>query len=159
MAAAVPFLQIAGTVISVAGHLQSGRAANATAKYNARVAERNAVIARQQAGAAEAAHRRDVSRRMGSIRAGFGASGVTLEGTPLEVLEDSAAMAELDALNIRYQGELRAIGFKDEAVLARAGGKQALTESRFRAASALFSGAGKMFTPSGKPKKKDDLEP
>ena len=47
-------------------------------------------------------------RQIGSIRAGVSKSGATMAGTPLAVLSESAANAEIDALNTRYSGQREA---------------------------------------------------
>lgn len=139
------WLQIAATVISAVGAISQAVSARNAAKYNAAVAERNAVISRQQAAANEAAQRRDAFRAMGRIRAGYGAAGVATEGTPLDVLEDSAAEAELDALNIRYKGEIAAMGYESEAQLQKTRAKSALVTGVFNAGSALLSGGAQYY--------------
>lgn len=136
-------LAIAGTVMSVMGALQQGKAASNAAKFNASVADRNALIARQQAEEDVNRQRRDTRRRMGSIRARFGASGVDLAGSPLDVIEDSAAEAELDALTIQHQGELKAQGFDINASMSRTRAKTERQAGFMRAGTALLSGASK----------------
>lgn len=145
MAAAVPFLPLISAGVTAVGALMSASAASNAAKYNAAVAERNAKIARQQAAAEEERSRLDAMRKLGSIRAGYGASGVAMEGTPLKVLEDSAMEAELDALTIRYNGELKAMGFESDAALERKRASSAMTTGIFKAGSALLTGAGKTY--------------
>jgi hypothetical protein len=51
--------------------------------------------------------RRNKQKALGDIRASFGASGVTLEGSPLDVLADSTAMATLDILNSKFNTEMK----------------------------------------------------
>lgn len=91
----------------------------AGAEYNARIQRENAKIARQQA-AAEAERIQMMSRKVqGAARAAYGASGVALEGSPMEVLRDSAIEAELDVLTAKYQGELSARNALHAAALER----------------------------------------
>lgn len=132
-------------VVSAVGMISQAQSAKSAANYNAAVAERNATVSRQQAAANEAAQRRENYRAMGRIRAGYGAAGVTPEGSPLDILESSAAEAELDALNTRYKGELTAIGYQDEATLQRSRASSAMTAGVLNAGSALLSGAGKSY--------------
>lgn len=145
------WVAIAAAVVSAVGALSQAASARSAAKYNASVAERNGVVARQQAAANEDAQRRHAYRALGRIRAGYGAAGVTVEGSPLEVLEDSAAEAELDALNIRYKGELTAMGYQSEAELQRARGKAAMTAGIFKAGTALLGGASAYYSAYGSP--------
>lgn len=144
------WLQIAAAVVGAIGSISQAQAAKNAANYNAQLAERNAVIARQQAAANEDAQRRHANRVLGRMRSGYGASGVTSEGSPLDVLEDSVAEAELDALNIRYQGELGAMGYQSEAAMQRTAGKNAMRQGYFRAAGSLL-GAGANYYAQGTP--------
>jgi hypothetical protein len=110
MADPVTWVYILGTAVAAGGAVYSANATRQTERYNRQVAERNATISRQQAAVSEAAARRDGRRALGKIEAGYGASGVVgNEGSALDVLEDSAIESELDALTIRYNGELAAM--------------------------------------------------
>lgn len=142
-------LLAASAAISAVGSIRQAQATAAAANYNAQVADRNATVARQQAAADEVRQRSVNSRRLGSIRAAYGASGVTMEGTPLEVLEDSAAQAELDALTIRYKGELAAIGANDEATLQRSRAKNARAEGNISAAGTLLRAGASYYSSGG----------
>ena len=124
-------LQIAGTAASVIGAIQGGKAENSSAQFNAD-------SARQEAASREAAQRTAAQRQLGSIRAGVSKSGATMEGTPLAVLSESAANAEIDALNTRYSGQR-------EAALYEARGRNAKTAGYMRAGTSLLSSAGKYF--------------
>jgi hypothetical protein len=88
---------------------------------------------------------------MGSIRAGYGASGVTMEGSPMEILEQSAMNAEMDRQNILYGGELKASGYESTAGLELMRGEHAVTSSYYNAGSALLSGAAKSGAFNSKP--------
>jgi len=124
-------LQIAGTAASVIGAIQGGKAENSAAQFNAD-------SARAEAQARETAQRTAAQRQLGSIRAGVSKSGATMEGTPLAVLSESAANAEIDALNTRYSGQR-------EAALYEARGRNAKTAGYMRAGTSLLSSAGKYF--------------
>lgn len=147
MAAALPFIMIGMSLIgSMQGAQQArsqGEAGAAAAAFNSAAATRNAGIARQQAADDAAAQRRTAVQTMGAMRAGYGASGVTLEGSPLEVLESSARNAELDNQMIRYKGELRAMGYEDTATLEDFSGGVALQAGEDKATGILIGGVGK----------------
>ena len=131
---------IIGTAFSAIGGIQQGKAASNAATYNAQIAERNAIIARQQAAADEQRQRRMGVLRLGAARAAYGEAGVELEGSPLDILEQSAAQEELDALTIRYKGELRGMGAESEAALNRAQAPSLLTQGYMKAGSAVLLG-------------------
>lgn len=138
--AAAGGLQIVGGAMGAIGALQQGAAAQQAGEYNARIAEQNALLSRQQAASEEQRQRLFAKKEIGSIRAAYGASGVT-GGSSLDVLAESAANAELDALNIRHGGEMRSQGYLAQARLDRMGGENARRSSRWMAASTLLGSA------------------
>ncbi len=143
MAANSGIFSAIGTAVSVIGMLQQGQQAKSAAEYNASVARQNATITQQQAAANAAAQQRKARMQLGTMRAGYGAAGIGLEGSPMDILEQSASMAELDRQNILYGGQLRAQGYSNTATLEDAAGENAETGSYLRAGSALLIGAGK----------------
>ncbi len=140
MAAAAPFLPYIVAGFQVVSALSQASAASSQANYNAQIADRNAGLAREQAARDAEAQQRHATQVLGAARAGFGASGVTSEGSPLDVLMNSASNAELDRQNILYKGELRAIGYSDTAALERSRAKAAEKEGLVGAASAIITG-------------------
>lgn len=145
-------------VMSAASALSSGQSQSSAAQYNAAVARNNAIVAQQNAqiaadqAAADARRQRDQAiKEKGKMRAAYGASGVTVEGSPLDVLEESALNAELDALITEYNGGLRARAYQNQAVaelntatLEDMRGEAALSGSYTSAAGSLFGGAAKV---------------
>jgi hypothetical protein len=134
-------MMVISTAVGAAGAVQSANAQKSAANYNAKIAEQNAVIAQQQTDADLAQQRRSSSKALGDMRAAFSASGVTWEGSPLDVLEDSVRQSELERQNIQYQGELRKRGYANDARLERARGQNAQTAGYMSATSTIFSGA------------------
>ena len=102
-------------VVGAVGAVQGANATAAAAEYNAKQSEADALVADQnrksamQTAALAAEDKRRENRRLiSSIRAGYGGSGLTMEGSPLDVLADSATEAELDAQRIEYEGQASA---------------------------------------------------
>ena len=126
-------LAVVGAIGSIAGGIGARRAGD----FNAAVARRDAEIARQRATREEADSRRRSQRILAAQRAGFSAAGVTLEGTPLLVEEESAGEAELDALTLRFGGRVEASRFEARARAAEFGGRAAFAKSLFGAAGAF----------------------
>ena len=126
-----PMLAVAGTVAQIGGALSQGKAAQSAANYNAQSAE-------MEAQSRETAQRAQAARQMGTMRAQIGKSGATSEGTPLMVLAESAANAEIDALNTRISGQR-------QSNLYRAQGANARRTSNIQAGTSLLSSAGKFF--------------
>lgn len=109
----------ASGAMNAIGAIHSGNSEAAAGEYNAQMAERNAALSRQQAAIEEQRTRTLAAKQIGNMRAGYGASGVAMDGSAIDVLSESAANAELDALTVRHGGEMRAQGFQNEALLDR----------------------------------------
>lgn len=149
MAALPIILGGAAAITQAMGAIQQGEAEAAASEYNAKLLEQNATQSRQQAAEEERRQRIFARKYLGSIRANTAASGLNLEGSALDVLEESAEMAELDALTIRHQGDTRAIGYQNEARLERFRAKNARTGSRYRAAGYLLEGGTRLAGAAG----------
>lgn len=122
-------LGFAGTAMQATALELQGRAAADTAKFNAETQ-------RQQGAAAERQTRSQAGRQMSSIRAGIAKSGVTFEGTPTMVLAESAANAEIDALNARWTTQR-------QAAITEFEGQAAKQAARLQAGATLISGAAR----------------
>lgn len=85
--------------------------------YQAQQNRYGATNAVQQAGQSEETQRRIADQQLGAARAGAAQSGVGLDGSAADVVQQSATNAELDALNIRYGGVLKAKAATDQADL------------------------------------------
>lgn len=137
-------LMAVGTLQGAASAARQGEAAKAAADFNAQVARRNAQIATQQAEADAARQKQVAFKKIGEMTAAYGASGVTLEGSPLDVLEESVRTAEQDRQNILYKGKLRAMGYESDADLYNLSGENALRTGQENATGILLSGGAKI---------------
>lgn len=140
--AAIPYVIAAVTAV---GAIQQAQAAKKAANYNAQLADENAKIARQQGDSHAAQIRRQSVLGLGDMRASFAANGVSLEGSALDVMADSAYQYELDKQNARYNAELKARGYSNEAQLQRARGESAMTAGYLKAGSSLIGAAGNAY--------------
>lgn len=119
--AAIPLLPlVAGLsgLTSFAGFLQQRAQGEATAQaadYNAKSLEQQAAATSLQAGAAEEAKRRETRAAFGKTRAAGAEFGLLESGSFADVYRQSAAAAEIDALNIRYEGEARRVGLLNQS--------------------------------------------
>lgn len=145
---------IAATIISAVtttvGAIQASKQAKKdaqVAEQNARIAigigERNAKSALDKAASEEARLREARRRQISAARAAFGSAGVTIEGTPLEVLADMARVAEDDALLIRHQGVVGAEDTRLEAFLTARRNRITAEDARSRAGQELIGGLGR----------------
>lgn len=136
---------LAGTAVSAVGAVQQGKAAKASADYNAAVAHNQAIAARQKAEFDAERERERVQRLLGAQRAGFAKGGVEIEGTPLLVMEDAAEQGELDVQAILYGGDIQSDNYQAEAGLRRMEGAQAKKAGMFGAGSTLLTGASSTY--------------
>lgn len=95
-------------LFGVGSYAMQAAAYNAQGQAVAEAAKFNAATQRMQGAAAERQIRTESGRQIRSIRARIAKSGVTFEGTPTTVLAESAANAEIDALNARWTAQRKA---------------------------------------------------
>lgn len=118
------------TGMGVFSAIQQGNAQSKQAKYQAEVARQNQQLAEEQASAERKqgydnmiAKRQETAKLIGRQRAAMGASGVTVgEGSTLDLMADTAAQGEMDAidaynkgLDAAYNTELQAHNFGAQA--------------------------------------------
>lgn len=114
---------VAGGVVGGVSSYQQGKQQQAYYNYQAQVAEENAKIAQsnaaleRQQGIEEARLQRiKTAQAIGSQQTAMAANGIDVtQGTALDVIEDTAAMGELDALQTRYNYERKAIQYEQQA--------------------------------------------
>ena len=134
-------MAIGSTVMGIAQAQAQARRDAGMARYNAAVARNQATAVRQRA-AIEEARRRDLTRRtLGRDAARFLTGGVAVEGSPLEVLGDTAAQGELDALTVRYGAVLDSQGAENRARLEDWHAQQAVRRGQQAVGTALLSAA------------------
>lgn len=119
---------IVGNVLSAYGSYSAGQ-------ENAGALTRQARVAREQAQRDEEAQRRSSRQQIGRLAAAFAETGGGLDEG---VLRQSTINAELDALNIRYGGEIRAAG-----LLTQAGAVK--RRARLGAVTKLLSAGGEAY--------------
>lgn len=154
MGAALPILSLVSTVVgagtSIIGGMQQAEAAKAEGKAvhdaeieNSKIAQQNKIVANQQrlidlATSEEDARDNETTNRrnLASIRAAMGASGTTMQGSPLDALTDVATVAARDIGRIRQEGRAR----NREGVLAILGYERDRVRAKKRAKYALEAG-------------------
>ena len=100
------------------GYSQSAQAASqaTAAEFNRDLALQNATTTSAQAGLREEQMRREARQVQGAQRAAVAESGTGFVGSNLDVLEQDAVTASLDALNTRYEGQLQSTGYRNDAI-------------------------------------------
>jgi hypothetical protein len=124
---------------------QAGQQADAF-KRQAEIDTQNAEIAKQQGVAAQVQQQQRTAVLAGAARAQYGASGVSIEGSPLDVLANGAMSAQQDLQNIEYRTKLKMAGYTNDANLNDASASNALMSGYGKAGGALLSGAASAFS-------------
>jgi hypothetical protein len=131
---ALPFLFSAG------GAVAQGLDANSAANVNAAALGQQAHVAASQGYADEQTQRRQARQVLGEQAASIAQAGGGTGGTTAKVAEQSGINAELDALNIRYGGTMKASGLMAQAQAEKYAGRSALVQSGFLAGANLLKG-------------------
>lgn len=133
-------MSLLGTSLQAGGLLAEYQANRNASRYNEGIAIASAEQAIIQGREMERRQRVLGRQILGSIKAEYAASGVALEGSALDVLEASAATAELDALTIRYESKVRAHNFQMQAAAERRARRDAKRAFGFQMAATIIGG-------------------
>lgn len=150
------YVMVAAAAMSAIGSIQRGNQMDAQYQAQAQANEYNAAVLRQRSETAlsvsnqrEEQQRRAAAFQIGKMRAGIAQSGMGLGGTNADLERQSQVMAELDSLNIRYEGALESRGLLQRATMedANSGANRrnadAASEAGYMgAAGAALSGYG-----------------
>lgn len=117
MAQFIPFIAAAASAVSTIAETAQARKVG---EAQARGIEEQARAASLEAGAAEEAQRRQAREAFGETRAAGAQMGLLESASFADAYSQAATAAELDALNIRYEGEGRRRGLMFEAGATRA---------------------------------------
>lgn len=136
----------AATAVTAYGQYQQGQAQERAYGYQAAVQERNAQIAKQNAEYDAQRQSARLRRAIGSQRAAVLASGIQMEGTALELQQDTVQQAEMDRLAILYGGEINYQNARSEAELSRMQGKAAGQAGTTAAFGTVLGGFGQGYS-------------
>lgn len=132
---------IASSLFSAVSSISQGSMQKKLAERNAQIAEQQAVQVKQEAAFEEGQKRSETQRLKASQRAAQGAAGGGVDtGSNLLVLEETATLGELDALTVRYRGDVQAQRARAQAQTDRFEGQIAQQTGRLQAGASLLSG-------------------
>lgn len=146
IAIATTAVALVGTGVAVYGQVQAANAAEDAAEYNAEI-KRNQ--ARQESLAAEENARRKArenARFIAGQRAAIAKNGLSLEGTPLAVLGESAMMLERDIMDLSWDASNRSQALLHGAGMELWEGDSAAASLRTRAVASGLSGVSSAMT-------------
>lgn len=136
-------LLIAGAAISAGSAIAQGIGAKKAADEQAAIQEQEATFATAQSRDVAGQVREEGESFLSSQTAGFGASGVRLdEGSPLAVMQESAANLEQDVQRTLKSGEFQSTRLRNLAASTRTQGKFALAGGILSGGSTFLTGFG-----------------
>jgi hypothetical protein len=134
-------LAAVGTGTAFYSAVQQGKTAKATGEYNAKLAE-NQALQEDMEARENIRRKRDENRRLLATQRGkYAKAGVVEEGTPLEVMAESAKFLELDALEMSRQSSTRTALLRAQAQRDRAIGSSTAKAYGLQAGASLLNGA------------------
>ena len=146
-AAAVPMMlmTLVSTGVSVYGQMQEAKVSKATAEFNAKVAENEALTAQMEGMEQARRTRRDAKSRQARLRSITAKAGVdTGQGSPLLAAAEQAGREELAALDMERGTMIESRRFKSQASIERFEGKSRARAAKIGAGVSLLRGATSM---------------
>ena len=129
-----------GGFLGYKGNQAAAKQAQATAEFNARVAENEAIILRRRKIDEERNMRSQSSRLIATAQVQTAKSGIQMSGSALQAMRDSYFNTEMDALKIQYAGDIEETAKASEAALARATGKAKASAYKLASYQSLLAG-------------------
>ena len=134
-----------GALLSAKGQLDAGAAAERAGNAEGDLLEKNAGRVEDMGRYTAFRHNMKVKKALGAGRAAYSASGVTMSGSAMDVMRESAVEGERDRLTILYNAKVRSETMRDQAQIARYRGRAARQAAGYSAAGSVLSGAGQVF--------------
>lgn len=122
------------------------KASQFAAEYNAAVDKQNADLSRSVYAQREEQFRRQSRVLAGKRGAASAQSGLGEGGSNADLQNQDETLAELDALNIRYEGELSARGSTIASTLSAYDATNASRSARFANSSSYLNAAGSILS-------------
>lgn len=139
-----------GMAVSAISVISSAQQQKKASEYNSAMATQQAAAANQVAAANAERQQRTARAQIGGMEAQYAASGISMEGSPIEILEQSAREAELDRMNIIYGGQAQAAGYQRTAALESAKASNAMASGYLKAGSSILGGLSSSSTSYGR---------
>ncbi len=108
-----------GSLVGGIGQLMGAGEENEVGEYNAQVLEQRAQAERASNTLLEYQKRKTLKARVGTQVSLYAKSGIKMTGSPIEVLTDGIANAEMDMAIDKYNSEVAARGYRSQADMTR----------------------------------------
>ena len=130
--------------MEIAGRYQEAKAARDEADYNAEVANRQAEAISQAGKLQEYRIKRRKRLMAGRQRSLYAKAGLVIEGSPLEVLADTAAQYDIDLAASRYNTATGVSNKRYASRYSRYRGKQSMNAGYLKMGGTLLGGYNSM---------------
>lgn len=142
-------MAVGSAVVGGISASNQAKAASQADAYNALVAKQKADAARGTANAREDQQRREARFMAGQRRAAIAESGTGLGGSNADIDRQSEIMAELDALNIRYEGATQSTGLLNQSALDAASSRNNAKRAKTAMGMGVLNGATTLLSRQG----------
>jgi hypothetical protein len=133
---------VGGGVYAYQGAQQQKRTSKAIGEYNQKQAEMDALQTEMENRENVRRKRRENVRLQAVQRARYAKAGVVEEGTPLEVMAETAGLLELDALEMNRQALGNAARLRAQGKFAKAAGDAGAAAAAMQGNASLLSSVG-----------------
>lgn len=148
---------MAASAQATSAQMQSDMNNAAVAERNKKFADQDRQLAVQTAQLATEDKDRENRRNLAALRAAYGASGLEMAGSPLDVLADTSIEMALDSRRTEYEGQVRnregvvqMLSLEEEAANSRRSAKNAGKAGQIATVGSFFSmgakAAGQAYT-------------
>lgn len=134
------------TAAGIGSSIMQAQNQKAVAKYQQQINEQNAKASREAAQAKIINQRRQNKFLQGSQLARLGGMGALAEGSPLDIMGQTAGQEKYDELVTEYEGEVQAVQFQQQAALNAYEAKLATSGLGLNIASQVGGNAFKVST-------------
>jgi hypothetical protein len=138
---ALAFLPMITSAMQAGGQYSESKSQMEAAQYNAQVAAWQAQMVKQSAEFAMARIQRRKARFMSAQAASYAKAGVKMEGSPIEVMADTATEFELDKLAENYNAQVQISALASESQAFTAQAKRYRFASIYQPSMTLLTGA------------------
>ena len=135
-------LTMFGDVIQGVGGLMQGFEIQDAYDYNAGILDQQAEQVMVAAGLQEEEIGQAESEMLGTQKAMYAKSGVTMAGSPTDVALQTATNFEFDKLVTNYNAKVKESYLQSEASMSKMYGKEAAEQGIFKMGASLLKGAG-----------------
>lgn len=135
-------LNLGGGIVEGVGYYKNAKAEQQLGDYNAKILENNAKAQRESQILLEAQKKRILQSRIGSQIAGYAKGGIKFTGSVLSVIQDSLDNAYLDMAIDKYNSDITAMGYENQANVTRYEASQRAALSRAKGTATFINSAG-----------------